>query len=166
MAAGASAHCVSDAGDKRGPGGALSHYLTAPFDSRFPNTNQTRNCFQNYLDYHRCMKTLTAKHRDVTPCLWYFRVFKSICPTSWVGRAGPGGGWGPGSLRPPRPVPLPLHGSVSWACSSPSSWAWIRAGALARTGACCQALCPTRASSSQIRRWDEQREEGTFPGRI
>ncbi|XP_068785323.1 cytochrome c oxidase subunit 6B2 isoform X2 [Struthio camelus] len=100
MAAGASAHCVSDAGDKRGPGGALSHYLTAPFDSRFPNTNQTRNCFQNYLDYHRCMKTLTAKHRDVTPCLWYFRVFKSICPTSW------------------------------------------------------------------IRRWDEQREEGTFPGRI
>uniref|UniRef100_A0A8B9Q400 Cytochrome c oxidase subunit 6B1 n=1 Tax=Apteryx owenii TaxID=8824 RepID=A0A8B9Q400_APTOW len=81
--------------------GALSHYLTAPFDSRFPNANQTRNCFQNYLDCHCCMKTLTAKRRDVTPCLWYFRVFKSICPTFWVGR-----------------------------------------------------------------RWDEQREEGTFPGRI
>ncbi|NWY08251.1 CX6B1 oxidase, partial [Nothoprocta ornata] len=99
-------------GDKKGPKGALSHYVTAPFDPRFPNANQTRNCFQNYLgewrsprgcrspwgqrgltppsaissDYHRCMKALTAKHRDVTPCLWYFRVFKSICPMFWIQR--------------------------------------------------------------------------------
>lgn len=27
----------------------LKSYTTAPFDARFPNTNQTRNCFQNYL---------------------------------------------------------------------------------------------------------------------
>ena len=27
----------------------MKAYKTAPFDARFPNTNQTRNCFQNYL---------------------------------------------------------------------------------------------------------------------
>lgn len=27
----------------------IKSYRTAPFDARFPNTNQTRNCFQNYL---------------------------------------------------------------------------------------------------------------------
>lgn len=27
----------------------IKAYKTAPFDARFPNTNQTRNCFQNYL---------------------------------------------------------------------------------------------------------------------
>lgn len=27
----------------------IKNYQTAPFDSRFPNQNQTRNCWQNYL---------------------------------------------------------------------------------------------------------------------
>lgn len=27
----------------------IKSYRTAPFDARFPNTNQTRNCYQNYL---------------------------------------------------------------------------------------------------------------------
>uniref|UniRef100_A0A2K6E0D8 Cytochrome c oxidase subunit 6B1 n=2 Tax=Cercopithecidae TaxID=9527 RepID=A0A2K6E0D8_MACNE len=27
----------------------IKNYKTAPFDSRFPNQNQTRNCWQNYL---------------------------------------------------------------------------------------------------------------------
>ncbi|XP_017359598.1 uncharacterized protein LOC108286354 [Cebus imitator] len=31
----------------------LKNYKTAPFDSRFPNQNQTRNCWQNYLDTAR-----------------------------------------------------------------------------------------------------------------
>ena len=29
---------------------------TIPFDPRFPNQNQTRNCWQNYVDFHRCQK--------------------------------------------------------------------------------------------------------------
>lgn len=37
-------------------------------------------------DYHRCMKVLTARGRDTKPCLWYYRVFTSLCPLSWVGR--------------------------------------------------------------------------------
>ncbi|XP_051247110.1 cytochrome c oxidase subunit 6B1-like [Dicentrarchus labrax] len=62
----------------------LKNYRTAPFDARFPNTNQTRNCFQNYLDFHRCNKALSAKDQDTAPCMWYQRVYKSLCPMSWV----------------------------------------------------------------------------------
>jgi hypothetical protein len=29
---------------------------TAKFDARFPNTNQTKNCWQNYVDFHKCQK--------------------------------------------------------------------------------------------------------------
>uniref|UniRef100_A0A8C0ALL5 Cytochrome c oxidase subunit 6B1 n=1 Tax=Bos mutus grunniens TaxID=30521 RepID=A0A8C0ALL5_BOSMU len=51
---------------------------------RFPNQNQTRNCWQNYLDFHRCEKAMTAKGGDVSVCEWYRRVYKSLCSTSWV----------------------------------------------------------------------------------
>uniref|UniRef100_A0AAY5JVM4 Cytochrome c oxidase subunit 6B1 n=2 Tax=Esox lucius TaxID=8010 RepID=A0AAY5JVM4_ESOLU len=62
----------------------LQNYRTAPFDARFPNQNQTRNCFYNYLDYHRCQKSLDAKGVDTAPCDWYKRVYKSLCPMSWI----------------------------------------------------------------------------------
>ncbi|XP_032942615.1 cytochrome c oxidase subunit 6B1-like [Catharus ustulatus] len=62
----------------------LGRYKTAPFDSRFPNQNQTRNCWQNYLDFQRCQRSLSSRGADVTPCQWYFRVYKSLCPTSWL----------------------------------------------------------------------------------
>ncbi|XP_006129073.1 cytochrome c oxidase subunit 6B1 [Pelodiscus sinensis] len=62
----------------------LDNYRTAPFDSRFPNQNQTRNCWQNYLDFHRCEKAMAAKGADATCCQWYRRVYKSLCPISWV----------------------------------------------------------------------------------
>ncbi|KAI5618993.1 cytochrome c oxidase subunit VIb-like [Silurus asotus] len=62
----------------------LQQYRTAPFDARFPNQNQTRNCWQNYLDYYRCHNALEAKGADVTPCDWYKRVYKSLCPISWI----------------------------------------------------------------------------------
>ncbi|KAJ3609812.1 hypothetical protein NHX12_024322, partial [Muraenolepis orangiensis] len=61
----------------------MKNYRTAPFDARFPNTNQTRNCYQNYLDFHRCTKALSSKDQDVAPCDWYKRVYKSLCPISW-----------------------------------------------------------------------------------
>ncbi|XP_057576705.1 cytochrome c oxidase subunit 6B1-like [Hippopotamus amphibius kiboko] len=62
----------------------LKNYQTAPFDSCFPNQNQTRNCWQNSLDFHRCEKAMTAKGGDVSVCEWYWRVYKSLCPISWV----------------------------------------------------------------------------------
>ncbi|CAM9653116.1 unnamed protein product [Lampetra fluviatilis] len=64
----------------------LKSYRTAPFDARFPNSNQTRNCFQNYLDFHRCEKALTAKGSDPLPCAWFKRVYTSLCPIAWVNK--------------------------------------------------------------------------------
>lgn len=56
---------------------------TAPFDARFPNTNQTKNCWQNYVDYHMCV---TAKGEDYNPCLYFKRIYKILCPMEWVSR--------------------------------------------------------------------------------
>ncbi|XP_059347436.1 uncharacterized protein LOC132085995 isoform X1 [Ammospiza nelsoni] len=44
----------------------LCRYKTAPFDSRFPNQNQTRNCWQNYLDFQRCQRAVDACGADAT----------------------------------------------------------------------------------------------------
>lgn len=54
---------------------------TAPFDPRFPNQNQTKYCYQSYLDFHRCT---ALKGKDYEPCEYFRRVFKSICPNAWV----------------------------------------------------------------------------------
>uniref|UniRef100_A0A670JE77 Cytochrome c oxidase subunit 6B1 n=2 Tax=Podarcis muralis TaxID=64176 RepID=A0A670JE77_PODMU len=62
----------------------LENYRMAPFDSRFPNQNQTRNRWQNYLDFHRCEKAMNAKGGDPYVCQWYKRVYTSLCPVSWV----------------------------------------------------------------------------------
>uniref|UniRef100_UPI00358FBBBA cytochrome c oxidase subunit 6B1-like n=1 Tax=Myxine glutinosa TaxID=7769 RepID=UPI00358FBBBA len=35
-------------------------------------------------DFYRCTKALTAKGVDPLPCDWYRRVYKSLCPMSWV----------------------------------------------------------------------------------
>ncbi|KAG8140520.1 hypothetical protein E2320_003204, partial [Naja naja] len=58
--------------------------FTAPFDPRFPFTNQTRNCYQNYVDYYRCLNIMKTKGKDMQKCEWYHQVFKSLCPSSWV----------------------------------------------------------------------------------
>ncbi|XP_073457810.1 cytochrome c oxidase subunit 6B1 [Aquarana catesbeiana] len=62
----------------------IENYKTAPFDARFPNQNQTKHCFQNYLDFHRCEKSLNSKGQDPYPCQWYKKVYQSMCPNSWV----------------------------------------------------------------------------------
>ncbi len=35
-------------------------------------------------DFHRCNKALSARDQDVAVCDWYQRVYKSLCPMSWV----------------------------------------------------------------------------------
>ncbi|XP_040315567.1 cytochrome c oxidase subunit 6B1-like [Herpailurus yagouaroundi] len=57
---------------------------TAPCDSRFPNQSQTRNSWQNHLDFQRCEKAMTAKGGEVSVCKRYRRVYKSLCPMPWV----------------------------------------------------------------------------------
>jgi len=54
---------------------------TAQADPRFPNQNQTKHCWQNYVDYHRCVN---AKGEDFAPCKVFFSTFSSLCPTGWV----------------------------------------------------------------------------------
>ncbi|KAF9067209.1 cytochrome c oxidase subunit VIb [Rhodocollybia butyracea] len=54
---------------------------TVPFDARFPNQNQTRNCFQNYTDYFKCIK---AKGEDYSPCKQFFRAYHSLCPSAYL----------------------------------------------------------------------------------
>ena len=54
-----------------------------PYDPRFPNQNQTRNCQQNYVDYHRCLK---KKDGDEEYCAWYKNAYKQLCPPEWYER--------------------------------------------------------------------------------
>ncbi|KAJ3183630.1 Cytochrome c oxidase subunit 6B [Gaertneriomyces sp. JEL0708] len=54
---------------------------TAGFDARFPNTNQTKNCWQNYVDYFKCVD---AKGEDFAPCKQFKRAYFSLCPDKWV----------------------------------------------------------------------------------
>lgn len=54
---------------------------TAPFDPRFPNTNQTRYCYQSYLDFHRCQKIKGQKYE---PCNYFKKCFDAMCPNAWV----------------------------------------------------------------------------------
>ncbi|GJQ78937.1 hypothetical protein Trydic_g104 [Trypoxylus dichotomus] len=56
---------------------------TAPFDPRFPNTNQTRYCYQSYLDYHRCQK---VKGENYAPCEYFKKAYNALCPNSWIER--------------------------------------------------------------------------------
>jgi len=51
-----------------------------PYDPRFPNQNQTRNCQINYLDYHRCLK---KKNGDEEYCAWYKNAYEHLCPVEW-----------------------------------------------------------------------------------
>ncbi|XP_031628643.1 cytochrome c oxidase subunit 6B2 [Contarinia nasturtii] len=53
----------------------------APFDPRFPNTNQTKYCTQSFIDFYRCQK---LRGTDYEPCYYFEKVFHNICPNSWV----------------------------------------------------------------------------------
>ncbi|XP_074598932.1 cytochrome c oxidase subunit 6B [Brevipalpus obovatus] len=55
------------------------YYGAPPFDPRFPNTNQALNCYQNYMDYHRCQK----KKPGWEACDWYKNAYESLCPIDW-----------------------------------------------------------------------------------
>lgn len=65
---------------------------TPGFDARFPNTNQTKNCWQNYIDYHKCVK---AKGEVYAPCQQFYRTYRSLCPDFWVRAGGSGNAAGP-----------------------------------------------------------------------
>ncbi|CAG9939034.1 unnamed protein product [Clonostachys rosea f. rosea IK726] len=63
--------------------------VTKPFkfvtgtDARFPNQNQTKHCWQNYVDYHKC---ILAKGEDFAPCRQFWHAYRSLCPSGWYQR--------------------------------------------------------------------------------
>eukprot|EP00054_Salpingoeca_dolichothecata_P031449 m.263544 g.263544 ORF g.263544 m.263544 type:complete len:98 (-) comp27014_c0_seq1:207-500(-) len=54
---------------------------TVPFDARFPNTNQTRACWQNYVDFYKCLKLKGSTYK---PCKQFLQAYRALCPTEWV----------------------------------------------------------------------------------
>ncbi|KAL0940977.1 cytochrome c oxidase polypeptide vib [Colletotrichum truncatum] len=52
-------------------------------DARFPNMNQTKHCWQNYVDYHKC---INAKGEDFAPCRQFWLGYRSLCPSGWYQR--------------------------------------------------------------------------------
>lgn len=54
---------------------------TPGFDARFPQQNQTKHCFQSYLDYHKCV---ALKGEEFAPCQVFLKTMNSLCPTSWL----------------------------------------------------------------------------------
>ncbi|KAI1351832.1 cytochrome c oxidase polypeptide vib-like protein [Xylaria sp. FL0043] len=55
----------------------------AGVDARFPNQNQTKHCWQNYVDYHKC---INAKGEDFAPCRQFYIAYRSLCPSGWYQR--------------------------------------------------------------------------------
>ncbi|KAJ5220988.1 Cytochrome c oxidase subunit 6B [Penicillium citrinum] len=58
-------------------------FVTAGYDARFPQQNQTKHCWQNYVDYYKCVE---AKGEDFRPCKQFYHAFRSLCPKAWTDR--------------------------------------------------------------------------------
>ena len=49
---------------------------TVGFDARFPNCNQTKNCWQNYVDFYRCLKIKASSFRLSSFIFMKFAAFR------------------------------------------------------------------------------------------
>ncbi|OQV13509.1 putative Cytochrome c oxidase subunit 6B [Hypsibius exemplaris] len=58
-------------------------FFSPGFDPRFPNMNQAKRCWVNYVDYHRCLK---QKGEDYEPCQYFKKVYQAICPNAWTSK--------------------------------------------------------------------------------
>lgn len=45
--------------------------------------NQSKHCWQNYVDYHKC---ILAKGEDFAPCRQFWLAYRSLCPSGWYNR--------------------------------------------------------------------------------
>lgn len=73
---------------------------TVPYDPRFPNTNQTRNCWQKYVDWRLCLAGASdaprpesaegGAEKDAQPldaqkrCKGFLNAARILCPESWI----------------------------------------------------------------------------------
>lgn len=116
---------------------------TPPFDARFPNANQTRNCWQNYVDFHKCVK---AKGEDYEACQYFKRCYQSLCPVSWVS-----------ALDIFLLIMLVTFITSVWNIYSRDDYCTVIVDKLMMVCFSC---------TLQISDWDEQRDTGNFPGKI
>lgn len=89
---------------------------------------------------------MSAKDQDTAPCLWYQRVYKSLCPISWV--SSPKQDWDP--VRILLLLTFMLEKSQSQIFYSQIS----------------TFLGFFSLHLRQVQKWDEQLEAGSFPGKI
>ncbi|KAE8214709.1 hypothetical protein CF327_g1929 [Tilletia walkeri] len=115
---------------------------TASFDARFPNQNQNKHCYQNYLDYFRC---INAKGEEHTPCKHFYRKYHSLCPSTFTMSC-------PTSTSVSH-LQLPWF-NVLTPFSSDESPSFLRPRAF---------ITP---SDEWIAKWDEQRENNAFPASL
>jgi len=54
---------------------------TSPYNQRFPNTNQTKNCWINYVDYFRCVKHYDGENPK---CEQFKVAYNALCPNGWT----------------------------------------------------------------------------------
>ena len=54
---------------------------SAPYDHRFPSTNQARHCYTRYNEFHKC-----AAEKSEDECHFYQKAYRSVCPNDWVSR--------------------------------------------------------------------------------
>eukprot|EP01122_Echinamoeba_exundans_P001801 TRINITY_DN1178_c0_g1_i2.p1 TRINITY_DN1178_c0_g1~~TRINITY_DN1178_c0_g1_i2.p1 ORF type:complete len:107 (-),score=21.97 TRINITY_DN1178_c0_g1_i2:282-602(-) len=54
---------------------------TPDFDNHFPHQNQTKHCWANYVEFHKCK---LVKGEESPVCRKFFRTYKSLCPLEWV----------------------------------------------------------------------------------
>ncbi|KAJ4958806.1 hypothetical protein NE237_025917 [Protea cynaroides] len=56
---------------------------TAPYDVRFPFTNQTLHCYARFIEYHKCAR---AKGGNAPECEKFATYYRSLCPSEWYQR--------------------------------------------------------------------------------
>ncbi|KAJ8932642.1 hypothetical protein NQ318_015993, partial [Aromia moschata] len=56
---------------------------TIPPDPRHYNQNVTQWCFSSFVDYHKCIRLLGKKNPG---CEQFAKIYKAICPNSWISR--------------------------------------------------------------------------------
>lgn len=124
-------------------------------------------------DFHRCNKALSAKEQDTAPCVWYQRVYKSLCPISWVSSSDC-----TFQLKTNKGGKNNKLGAKTWRCFvelnlvtyqlfGADSGSEHRAADRIKRGLCLLTSDLIISSSPpQVQKWDEQLESGSFPGKI
>ncbi|KAK9806378.1 hypothetical protein WJX72_012189 [[Myrmecia] bisecta] len=62
---------------------AVVEVKSAPYDVRFPSTNQARHCYTRYNEFYKCKG---LKDESDPECEFYQKAYRSICPNEWVER--------------------------------------------------------------------------------